>query len=163
MSNERIIHPLKPVYDASSKVLILGSFPSVKSREEGFYYANKTNRFWKILEEIYDEKIEDREEFSHKHHIALWDVIESCKIHGSSDSSITEVKVNDIFSLVKDTQIKVIFTTGQKASTIYDKYILDVHVPHISLPSSSSANASMKLQDLINKYYVIKEYTDEKY
>ena len=71
-------------------------------------------------------------------------------------------KVNDIFTLIQDTQIKVIFTTGQKASTIYDKYILDVPVPHIPLPSSSSANASMKLQDLINKYYVIKEYTDEK-
>ena len=66
MNNERIINPLKPVYDTSSKVLILGSFPSVKSREEGFYYANKTNRFWKILEEIYDEKIEDKESFVHK-------------------------------------------------------------------------------------------------
>ncbi len=158
----KVIHPLKPIYDEESKVLILGSFPSIISRKEMFYYANKTNRFWKVLESIYDEEISDREMFCHKHHIALWDVIQSCTIEGSSDSSITNIKVNDIASLLQKTKIQVIFTTGTKASSTYDKYVKDIHIKHISLPSSSSANAKMKLSDLTEKYKVIKEFTNEK-
>lgn len=159
---DQVVHPLKPIHDEESKVLILGSFPSVISRKERFYYANKTNRFWKVLEQIYDEKISDKEEFCHKHHIALWDVIESCTIQGSSDASITNIKVNDIASLILKTKIRVIFTTGSKASSIYEKYINDLEIKHISLPSTSSANAKMKLDDLIEKYKVIKEFTNEK-
>lgn len=89
---EQVIHPLKPIYDEESRVLILGSFPSIISRKERFYYANKTNRFWNVLKEIFEEEIKDREMFCHKHHIALWDVIESCTIEGSSDASITNIK-----------------------------------------------------------------------
>ncbi len=158
---EQVIHPLKPIYDDESKVLILGSFPSIISRKEMFYYANKTNRFWKVFAQIYDEEITDKEIFCHNHHIALWDVIESCTIQGSSDASITNVKVNDISSIVTKTKVKAIFTTGSKASLLYDKYILDINVPHISLPSTSSANARMKIEDLIKEYKMIKDFTDE--
>lgn len=158
---EQVIHPLKPIYDEESKVLILGSFPSIISRKERFYYANKTNRFWKVLKEIFEEEIKDREMFCHKHHIALWDVIESCTIEGSSDASITNVKINDISKLIKSTKIQVIFTTGSKASSIYDKYVKDINIKHISLPSTSSANARMKLDDLIEEYKVIKGFTNE--
>ena len=158
MSDEMIVHPLKPIYDKNSKVLILGSFPSVVSRNVGFYYGNKTNRFWKILEILFDEEIIDKKEFCLNHHIALWDVIYSCKIHGSSDSSISDVQVNDINSLISKTNIEVIFTTGSKANSIYTKYINDVSIKQIALPSTSSANARIKLEDLVNSYSVIKEY-----
>lgn len=158
---EQVIHPLKPIYDEESKVLILGSFPSIISRKERFYYANKTNRFWKVLGKIFEEEIEDREIFCHKHHIALWDVIESCTIEGSSDASITNIKINDIPKLIENTKIQAIFTTGSKASSIYDKYVKDIDIKHISLPSTSSANAKMKLNDLIEEYKVIKGFTNE--
>lgn len=158
MSDEMIVHPLKPIYDKNSKVLILGSFPSVVARNVGFYYGNKTNRFWKILEILFDEEIIDKKEFCLNHHIALWDVIYSCKIHGSSDSSISDVQVNDINSLISKTNIEVIFTTGSKANSIYTKYINDVSIKQIALPSTSSANARMKLEDLVNSYSVIKGY-----
>lgn len=158
MSDEMIVHPLRPIYDKNSKVLILGSFPSVVSRNIGFYYGNKTNRFWKILEILFDEEIIDKKEFCLNHHIALWDVIYSCKIHGSSDSSISDVQVNDINSLISKTNIEVIFTTGSKANSIYTKYINDVSIKQIALPSTSSANARMKLEDLVNSYSVIKGY-----
>lgn len=161
MKTNKVIHPLKPIVDKESKVLILGSFPSVLSREKSFYYANPTNRFWKVLEGVYYESINDRVNFCMKHHIALWDVIHSCEIQGSNDSSIQNVKCNNIKQLIQDTNIQVIFTTGSKASSLYKKYI---HLPieHISLPSTSSANAKMRLDDLIEYYSIIREYTDEK-
>ena len=160
--SEYVIHPLKPIYDEESKVLILGSFPSIISRKEMFYYANKTNRFWKVLEQIYEEEIIDKEAFCHKHHIALWDVLASCTIHGSSDASITNVKVNNISNLISKTKVQVIFTTGNKASSIYARYLAEIQIQHIRLPSTSSANAKMKLNDLVEHYKVIKELTDEK-
>ncbi len=160
--SEHVIHPLKPIYDEESKVLILGSFPSIISRKEMFYYANKTNRFWKVLEQIYEEEIIDKEAFCHKHHIALWDVLASCTIHGSSDASITNVKVNNISNLISKTKVQVIFTTGNKASSIYERYLAEIQIQHIRLPSTSSANAKMKLNDLVEQYKVIKELTDEK-
>ena len=155
----KLIHPLRPIYDEHSKVLILGSFPSVKSREFMFYYANKQNRFWPVLESIYNEKITDRTEFCLRHHIALWDVIHSCTIQGSSDASISDVEVNDISSIITKSQIHTIFTTGFKADSLYKKYI---HYPikHIPLPSTSSANARMHLEDLVQIYKQIKEETD---
>lgn len=160
--SEHVIHPLKPIYDEESKVLILGSFPSIISRKEMFYYANKTNRFWKVLEQIYEEEIIDKEAFCHKHHIALWDALASCTIHGSSDASITNVKVNNISNLISKTKVQVIFTTGNKASSIYERYLAEIQIQHIRLPSTSSANAKMKLNDLVEQYKVIKELTDEK-
>ena len=155
-----IRHPFKPIYDKDSKILILGSFPSVISRKQSFYYANKNNRFWKILPVLFNETIgetnKERTEFLLKHHIALWDVIESCEINGSSDSSISNVKVNDIKGLLDKSEIITIFTTGKKAHELYMKYIYPLlGIEDINLPSTSSANARMKLDELVSTYRVI--------
>lgn len=113
----KVIHNLKPIYDKNSKVLILGSMPSVISRQNQFYYANKTNRFWKIFEEIYNiklENIQSKTNFLLENKIALWDVIKSCDIKGSSDSSIKNIKINDIDFILKKCNIEYIFCTGKK-------------------------------------------------
>ncbi len=157
---EHLSHPFPALYDTSSRVLILGSFPSVVSRKQSFYYANKMNRFWPVLERIFGEEIQDRAAFCHAHHIALWDVIESCTITGSSDTSIKNVKVNDIQGLVDGTNIHTIFTTGGKAASLYKKYVT-CDCQHIALPSTSGANARMSLDALANAYQIIKEKVDE--
>lgn len=153
----RVVHNLLPFYNKDSKILILGSIPSVKSREAGFYYAHPQNRFFKILSDIYEEiepvSIEDKKLFLAKHKIALWDVIKSCTITGSSDSSIKDVVVNDIKTLIKNTNIKRIYTTGKKAYNLYNKYLLnDVGIKAIYLPSSSPANQTKKYSEIVNEY-----------
>ena len=120
------------------------------------YYANKTNRFWAVMEALFNEEITDYEVFCHQHHIAMWDVIHSCTIEGSSDSSIRNVKTNDIAGLVQKSDIQLIVTTGKKAAALYEQYI-HLDIPHVSLPSTSAANAKMKLAELINEYQKIKE------
>ena len=118
-----IIHPFKPVIFKESRVLILGSFPSVKSREVDFYYGNKNNRFFKILEVIFDEKIGESKEakidFLKRHKIALFDVVKSCEIVGSSDSSLSVKEVNDIGKLIENTDIEKILLNGKKAFEIF--------------------------------------------
>ena len=151
-----IIHPFPPVVDSHSRVLILGSFPSVISRRLNFYYANRNNRFWKVMEILFDETIKDKEAFCHVHHIALWDVVASCSITGSSDASIGNVSVNDIASLIENTDIKIIFTTGKKAYHLYQKHV-NCDLPVVSLPSTSSANAAMHLDDLVAAYRIVEE------
>ena len=155
-SAKKVIHPLDAIYDEHSRVLILGSFPSVISRQNKMYYANKTNRFWAVMEALFNEEITNHEVFCHKRHIAMWDVIHSCTIEGSSDSSIKNVKTNDIAGLVHKTNIQLIVTTGKKAAVLYNQYI-HLDIPHISLPSTSAANAKMRLEQLINEYQKIKE------
>lgn len=156
-----IVHPFSPVYDEKSQILILGSFPSVISRKNQFYYANKNNRFWKVMEIIFHEEIDDYISFCQKHHIALWDVIHSCSIQGSSDASISNVIVNDIESLLNQTEIHTIFLTGKKALSLYEKYI-DLNIKYIGLPSTSSANARLRLEDLVESYRIIVEEIHEK-
>ena len=155
-SAKKVIHPLDAIYDEHSRVLILGSFPSVISRQNKMYYANKTNRFWAVMEALFNVEITDRALFCHQHHIAMWDVIHSCTIEGSSDSSIKNVKTNDIAGLVHKSNIQLIVTTGKKAAVLYNQYI-HLDIPHISLPSTSAANAKMRLEQLINEYQKIKE------
>ena len=154
-SAKKVIHPLDAIYDEHSRVLILGSFPSVISRQNKMYYANKTNRFWAVMEALFNEEITNHEVFCHKRHIAMWDVIHSCTIEGSSDSSIKNVKTNDIAGLVHKSNIQLIVTTGKKAAVLYNQYI-HLDIPHISLPSTSAANAKMRLEQLINEYQKIK-------
>ena len=152
---QRLHHTLEPLFDESSEVLILGSFPSIVSRKKSFYYANPTNRFWPVMEILFAEAIEDRREFCLRRHIALWDVIESCTINGSSDSSIRNVKANDIAWLISRSSVHTIFTTGSKAASLYRRYI-SVPVPCIALPSTSAANAYMRLNDLVKEYTCVK-------
>lgn len=153
----KVVHPLKPIYNNDSKILILGSFPSVKSREVNFYYGHPGNRFWKVLESVYEENIGssniDKTKFLLKHNIALWDVVKSCTIIGSSDSSIKDVTVNDIERIIRNTKIKSIYTTGKKAYDLYQKYIYPkTKIEAIYLPSTSPLNASISLKNIINEY-----------
>ncbi len=151
MKRNKFIHPIKPIYNAESKYLFLGSFPSVISRKDNMYYANPQNRFWKVLANIFDEDIKDKESFCLKHHIALWDVIKECTIIGSDDNSIKDIKVNDINRLIDNSNIKIICTNGSKATSLYKKYF-NIDIKHIALPSTSSANARYDLNDLIKEY-----------
>lgn len=152
-------HELKPIYDCDSKILILGSLPSVKSRSEGFYYAHPQNRFWSILSSIYHITLhttDDKINFLHTHHIALWDTISSCDIHGSSDSSIKNITVNNINKLIKNTKITEIYCTGLLSYKLYNKYIYpETNIKAIYLSSPSPANAKKSLNDLINEYLVL--------
>ena len=149
----QVSHSLEPIYNKDSKVLILGSMPSIKSRELNFYYANPQNRFWLVLSTLFNEEIKDRKEFLYKHHIALWDVIKSCDIIGSSDSSIKNVQVNDLNVILRNCNIKAIFVTGNKAYELYHKYIFkNTNIKAILLPSPSSANAKCSLNDLVKEY-----------
>ncbi len=157
-----IIHPFKPVIFKESRVLILGSFPSVKSREVDFYYGNKNNRFFKILEVIFDEKIGESKEakidFLRRHKIALFDVVKSCEIVGSSDSSLSVKEVNDIGKLIENTDIEKILLNGKKAFEIFQKYIKIDKVKYFYIPSSSPANASFSLDRLVFEYRKQLEY-----
>ena len=159
-------HTIDPIYDQNSKVLILGSIPSIKSREIGFYYSHPKNRFWKTLEIVYNEKIgitiEDKIIFLKKHHIALFDVLKSCDISSSSDSSIKDPIPNDLMPILNFADIKAIFTTGHKAFQLYQKYCYPkTKIQAITLPSTSPANCSKGIEEkLKTAYSQIKEFTD---
>lgn len=154
-------HPIAPVYDENSKILILGSFPSVKSREAAFFYGHPQNRFWRVLSAVFEDEVpvtvEEKRAFLLSHNVALWDVIASCDIVGSSDSSITNVRPNDIASVLKNSRIEKIFVNGKTAQKYYDTYVKNtVNRDAICLPSTSPANASWKLDKLIEAWKIIK-------
>ncbi len=160
----KVIHPLSPIYNENSKVLILGTMPSVKSREENFYYAHPKNKFWSTLSKVYNEKIgESKEEkinFLLKHNIALFDVLKSCDILSSSDSSIKNPIPNDFTEIINNSKIEVIFTTGQKAYNLYQKLCFPkTNIEAICLPSPSPANCPKGIEEkLYNEYSKIKNY-----
>ena len=158
---QHLNHCFSPVWDEESTVLILGSFPSVKSREENFYYGHPQNRFWKVLAGVFGEaapvSIEEKKAMLHRNHIALWDVIESCDIVGSSDSSIRNAVPADIPSLLKKTGIARIYVNGALAKKLYDKFIFaDTQVEAVKLPSTSPANARFRLETLLEHWSVIR-------
>lgn len=155
------VHPIPPLYNEKSKVLILGSFPSVKSREENFFYGHPQNRFWKVLAAVFEEavpqSVERKREFLYKHGIALWDVIASCEIEGSADSSIRDVVPNDISGILRSSSIHRIFLNGKTTEKYFEKYIRQsVAVEAICLPSTSPANAAWSLKRLTEAWKVIK-------
>jgi hypoxanthine-DNA glycosylase len=136
----------EPVYDKNSRILILGSFPSVKSREVNFYYGNKQNRFWKILSEIFNynigDSISEKIDFLLKNKIAIWDIAQECEIKGSSDNTIKQIKVADLSIILKNSDIKKIICNGKKAYEIFLKYYSHLNIENICLPSTSPANVS---------------------
>lgn len=157
MELTHVTHTFGPVYDENSRILILGSFPSVKSREQQFYYGHPQNRFWKVMAalcgEDVPETIEARKEFLLKHRIALWDVIASCDIMGSSDSSIRNVQPNDMDVILKAADIGGIFLNGDKAYQLYMKYCKKEGQPPVKkLPSTSPANAAWQLEKLLSAW-----------
>lgn len=159
---ERIFHTFAPIYNENSRILILGSFPSVKSRENQFYYGHPQNRFWKVTAGVLGAKvpetIEEKKEMLLSHGIAIWDVIESCTIHGSSDSSIRDVVVNDFSEILDHSAVQKIYVNGGKAYELYEKYAKDkTGIPAVKLPSTSPANAAWKVERLIEAWSCIKE------
>ena len=157
MESVHVLHPFEPIFDEKSRILILGSFPSVKSREDQFYYGHKRNRFWAILSEICGCRlpvtVPEKTEMLLKHHIALWDVIESCDIAGSSDSSIKNVKENDMNVILKRAPIRKIFANGGKAYQLFVRYCQKEGQPEVrKLPSSSPANAAWSLERLVKAW-----------
>ena len=160
-NHKRINHPIAPVYDENSEILILGSFPSVKSREQGFFYGHPQNRFWKVTAAVFEEEvpesIEEKRAFLLRNHIALWDVIESCEIEGSADSSIKNVKVNDLTKILKKTRISLLFVNGKKAENLYNRYVFPkLGIKCICLPSTSPANAAFSLEKLTEEWKKIR-------
>ena len=158
----KVEHEFGPYINKDSEVLILGSIPSLKSRELGFYYMHPQNRFWKIMGDLFNEKslstILEKKKFLKKNKIALWDVLESCEINGSSDSSIKCPKVNDIKGLINGTNVKIVFVTGKKAFDLYNKFCYkDVLIEAIYLPSTSGANCRVSYDDLKEKYEIIRK------
>lgn len=150
------------MYDKDSRILILGSFPSVKSREQQFFYGHRQNRFWRVVAQVFDcavpESIEQKREMLLTHHVAVWDVIASCEITGSSDASIRDVVPNDLSVILSQADIQAIYTNGGKAQELYRKYIFPVNGREaVSLPSTSPANAGYSLQRLVEAWKVIRE------
>lgn len=159
-------HPFPPLYDKNSKILILGSFPSVKSREQMFFYGHPQNRFWKVVSSVLcvelPETIEEKKAFLHSNNIALWDVIASCDIAGSSDSSIKNVVANDLTDILSNANIKKIFVNGKTAEKYYNKYIRDIiNREAVTLPSTSPANAVWNIEKLVDAWKVIEHFIKE--
>ncbi len=158
----RVSHEFPPVFDNSSEILILGSFPSVKSRQESFFYANPQNRFWKLMAQLLNESTpkdtKDKIVMLKKHKIALWDVIESCDIVGSSDSSISNVVPVDISQILSRANIIKVYANGGKAFELYNKYLYPKTKLDITkLPSTSPANAGYSFDKLLSEWKKILE------
>lgn len=148
-----VIHPFPPLYDENSEILILGSFPSVKSREEMFFYGHPQNRFWKVIAAVTESKVpenaDEKREMLLKNRIALWDVILSCEVTGSSDSSIKNVVPNDLSEILKNSDIKRIYVNGKISEKYYNKFIREkTGINAVCLPSTSPANAMWTLEKL---------------
>lgn len=153
-------HGFEPVYDKNSRVLILGTLPSVKSTEQGFYYGHPQNRFWRLMAELLGcrkpSSVEEKKNMLLSGGIALWDVIKRCDIEGSSDASIRNAEPNDIMRILSDADIKAIYANGGKAAELYNKLILPVTGREIiTLPSTSPANASWNFERLKDAWSVI--------
>ncbi|MBR0121661.1 MAG: DNA-deoxyinosine glycosylase [Clostridia bacterium] len=156
-----VVHNIPPVFDKNSEILILGSFPSVKSRETKFFYGHKQNRFWKIVAEIFDctvpQTVNEKKRFLIENHIALWDVIAQCEITGSSDLSIKNAEANNLDIILNSANIKKIFVNGKTAEKYYNKYLFEkTGINAVCLPSTSPANASYSIEELKNEWTKIK-------
>lgn len=158
--NLMISHPFEPTYNEHSRVLILGSFPSVKSREVNYFYGHPKNRFWKVLSILLSQNIpitiEEKKELLLRNGIAVWDVIASCSITGSSDTSIRDVVPTDLSPIIKGAHIQKIFTNGKKAFELYNRFQLNTTgMEAICLPSTSPANAAWSLERLVEEWHSI--------
>lgn len=156
----KVKHTLTPIYNSDSKILILGSIPSITSRNNNFYYSHKQNRFWKIINILFKvnlNTIEEKKEFLLKNNIALFDMIKECEINASSDSSIKNIKINNIKKIINNSKIKYIFCEGKLSYNLYLKHYSYLNLETFYLPSTSSANARYKLENLLKEYKIIKE------
>lgn len=163
MESTKITHTIAPVYDSRSRVLLLGTIPSPKSREAGFFYGHPQNRMWPVLARVFGEDTpagtESRKAFLLRHHIAMWDVLSACTIVGADDASIRDAVPNDLSPMLSSASIRAIFTTGKKAHSLYQKHIFPVTgIDDICLPSTSPANCRYHtLETLTDAYRVVAE------
>ncbi len=160
--HQHIVHPIPPFFKDDSKILILGSFPSVKTRESGFFYGHPQNRFWKVMAAVFKDDVPatvpEKHAFLSRHQIALWDVIHSCDIIGSSDASIRNVTVNDLSVVLDQAPVGKIFVNGKAAEKLYKKYTEPLmQRPAICLPSTSPANAAWTLEKLTEAWKAVRE------
>ncbi len=159
---KHIVHPIPPLYDQNSHVLILGSFPSVKSRQACFFYGHPQNRFWKVMTQVLGwpnipADVEEKSKFLHESHIAMWDTIASCDIIGSSDSSIRNVTANDLSVILDVAPVERIFCNGTTSYNLYMKYIYPgLGREAVKLPSTSPANAAWSVDRLVEAWMIIK-------
>ena len=162
MEYQSLKHTFDPVFDEESKILILGSFPSVKSRENNFFYGHPQNRFWKVMANVLEWEvpttIEEKREMLLENHVAVWDVIASCSIVGSSDTSIKDVVVNDFSRILENSKVERVYVNGGKAYELYHKYAEKVTgIQAVKLPSTSPANAAWSLEKLTKTWKEIME------
>lgn len=163
-----IVHPIPPLYDKNSRVLILGSFPSVKSREAMFFYGHPQNRYWRLMAALFGEEapvtVPQRKAFALRHRIAMWDVIKSCDIVGSSDSSIKNVTANDLSPILAAADICAIYCNGATSGRLYRQYILPETGRECTvLPSTSPANAAYSMDRLAEAWRVVAEKSQKEY
>lgn len=163
MESEYVTHNFTPIFDGNSRILMLGTMPSPKSREAGFYYGHPRNRFWKVVSDVCGEKLpekrEDKIAFALRNKIAVWDVLAGCEIKGADDSSIRNPVPNDMNVILTHADIKAIFTTGTKAAQLYRKYCYPkTGIEAIVLPSTSPANCRISYEELYKTYKVICDY-----
>ncbi len=157
-----VVHPFEPLYDSSSRILILGSLPSVRSRQQHFYYGHPQNRFWKMLAMLFDEplpqSIEEKKQLVLRHNLALYDTIYSCDIIGSSDSSIRNVVPSDLSAIISQSRIELIICNGQTSGRCFRKYQeKQLGMSAVILPSTSPANAACSLEKLTEAWGCIRD------
>lgn len=158
----KVVHPFPPLFDSESRSLILGSFPSVKSREEMFFYGHPQNRFWRLIAALYGEDtpstVEEKTALILRHRLALWDSIQSCTITGSSDSSVRDVVPNDLSVIFENSRVDRVFCNGALSHKMYMKYIYPrTGIAAVKLPSTSPANAAFGMERLLQAWQVIME------
>ena len=166
MKETLVFHTIPPVYDSDSRVLLLGTMPSPKSREAGFYYGHPQNRMWKVLGRVFGEETpmgtENRRAFLLRHHIAMWDVLASCTIRGAEDSSIGDAVPNDLGPILSEAPVEHIYTTGRKAFSLYRKYLLPATGREaICLPSTSPANCRWETIETLTEAYAVLKAADQ--
>ena len=163
MQLEKVTHDFQPIYNEESRILMLGTMPSPKSREIGFYYGHPRNRFWKVVSDVCGENLpetkEEKIDFALRNKIAVWDVLAGCEIKGAEDASIKNPVANDMNIIIKNADIKAIFATGQKAAQLYRRYCQkETGIEIICLPSTSPANCSISYEKLFEAYLEILKY-----
>lgn len=166
METERVKHEFRPIFDEDSRILMLGTMPSPKSREVGFYYGHPRNRFWKVVADVCAEAVPETKEekiaFALRNRIAVWDVLAGCEIKGADDSSIRNPAPNDMSVILKHAKIRAVFTTGTKAAQLYKRYCYpQTGIEAVSLPSTSPANCRVSYEELYEAYSVIRRYLKE--
>lgn len=162
-TTERVVHNFAPIYDGDSRVLMLGTMPSPKSREAGFYYGHPRNRFWKVVSDVCGEKTpetkEDKISFALRNHIAVWDVLAGCQIRGADDSSIRNPVPNDLQEILTKADIRAVYATGTKAAQLYRRYCYPkTGLEIVTLPSTSPANCTVTYEALFQAYAVIVQH-----